>query len=1212
MRFIPTNHHNSCPICQDTSGDCRTTFDNLILCHSFIDTDSGVEGYSWIKSSSNGVWGVHVPDKGKEFEPSSYERYLAQKAAQELNRKQFLARNALDAQGRDKAIRKLSRYVGLNARHREDLIRRGLSERAIEAGLFFSIDPWTRFNLSLPDNLPGIHYQGDRFATKDTGYACPIFDKQGRIIGWQLRLEGVTKRNKYKWACSSFSSHLPNGELPITIIKPKDKSSRIPQLGTGLTRARRRFAPQPLNPERGRSSKTLYLCEGVLKPFVASNRHNLAVCGAGGGHFSGSPQQLAEIVSDYDNLVITPDAGDILNPQVMQRWSKQINFLKQFNKPIKILWWGQVSKEKHQDIDEIDLLTFSQAKYLTPQEFFELAKTQQWIKQQWDIWREYKKFTPQIKIDKQFVEFGVPEKDTILFIKSALGTGKTTQLIKVLEQLPEYGILNQGYRNTLLLQFNEKAGLLGFYHLQSDKNLKEFSLNDPTIRVSNCIDSLIHYVKEQFDGKIVVLDEVISVLKHLLYSRTINNFEKVKELFTEMVNRADRIICLDGFMQDWAVKFFQEICPTKQIVTLENIHQGDKPQTYLLEGTIDINEKLKANDKTPWLQKLLQSDCPVIFSDSQIFCEASENLLLEQGRVGIRIDSKTVGEKHVKEFLKNPARWIVDNQPEYLIGSPSIESGLDISIKNYFDEHFAFFFGQLDIDSCIQMLGRVRDSSVPKYVWCKKFILPEDTKSRPSNVESIQADRARRLMLELHSTLNSVESPSAKIARLQQIYQDNLDPYTTAADTIKAIRNHEFANYRECLKEQLISNGYPVEALTLESLLNKKEIAKQEREAKTKVKVQNANDIFKASDKYIGQRSANLNFDASWETRCAVIKAQLVSSLPGINQDPVWSPEFIKLVKYDKPSLIKQTELYYLMENPALAKQLAVFKYNRIFNRGRIAAPWKLRQDYLLVKALRDIGLDDFIQMSIANPYFTYRADSPEVTAILDRCRRKKNQQVLGTPKKDPLKFLHRILRSVGVEVKSNKVKRDGQTVSVYSLNLTHFLSEERLAILRALQLKYDEKINLLNQPLSWVTDAENWLQNNPIQKSPTKIAETTAPTRIESVALPPNIYINNSTICNPKNNPDSLANLPTQTHNTNKIQNPLDSEEAISDLISALLLVENAEDLAELTSIKVYTRARLNRAARQLPLEQQQRLRKWALEKLEKALSPPVDIGAS
>ena len=255
---------------------------------------------------------------------------------------------------------------------------------------------------------------------------------------------------------------------------------------------------------------------------------------------------------------------------------------------------------------------------------------------------------------KKYIEFGLPQSNTITFIKSGLGTGKTTRLIKELSHLQTYGIIGLGYRNTLLLQFNEKAKRLKFYHLQSDKNLKEFSLDYDQLKVTNCIDSLIYYVKEQFDGKIIVIDEIISVLKHFLFSSTIKQFSKVKELFTEMVNRCDRLICLDGFMTDWAVTFFKELCPTKQIVTIENIYQGDKAQIYLLEGTIDINEKIRANDKTPWLEKLLNSRLPAICSSSQVFCEAIEKLLIEQGRKGIRVDSKTVCLDRVKQFFTDP------------------------------------------------------------------------------------------------------------------------------------------------------------------------------------------------------------------------------------------------------------------------------------------------------------------------------------------------------------------------------------------------------------------------------------------------------------------------------------------------------------------------------------------------------------------------------
>ena len=1194
-RFNPSKVNNPCPICGDITGDCRTQ-DDLILCHSFIEQDSGIAGYKFLKTSSNSVWGVHVPDNGKEFDREKYERYLAQKAEQEKNKKQFLLDNALDADGRDKAIRKLSRYVGLSDSSREDLRRRGLSDRQIEAGLFFSIDPWMRLNLDLPDNLPGIHWKGDRFATKDSGYACPIFDSQGRAIGWQLRVEGATKGNKYKWAKSNFSSKLPNDEYPII---------HIPSLN---------------NPH------CLVLTEGILKPYIAANKLNLSVCGASGGYFAGSSQQFALIQANYEVLAIAPDAGDVLNPQVMQRWEKQISFLKSFNKPIKVLWWSQVDKNQHQDIDEIDIETFSKVKYLTTKEFLELAKKQQYIKQQWDTWRTYKKFTPQIKIEKKFVEYGLPQKNTITFIKSPIGSGKTTQLIKHLSQLQDYGIIGAGYRNTLLLQFNEKAKKIGFYHLQSDKNLREFSLDDPQLKVTNCVDSLIYYVKEQFDGKIIVIDEIISVLKHLLYSSTIKQFAKVKELFTEMVNRADRIICLDGFMQDWAVTFFKELCPKKQIVTIENTYYGDKPQVYLLEGTIDIDEKIRVNDKTPYLEKTSNSQCPAICADSQIACEAFENLLLEQGRQGIRVDSKTVSEQYVKDFFTDPDKWIQENKPEYLIYSPSAESGLDIPTLNYFTEQFSFFFGALDTDSCLQMIGRIRDTAVPRYVWCKQFIRPIDTVRRPSNIEDIQADRARNLMKELNSLAIAAENLSKEtiISQIQQIHSNNLDSYTTAADTITAIRNHEFANYRECLKDQLINCGHPVEAVTLESIAQRAAIALCEKGAKTEVKEQNSRDIFHASDRLIGQSNINLSFDASWSTRCEVEKAKLVNRLPSINESSVWNPDFIKLVRYDRPNLIKQVELYHLLFNPDLALAVATLKYNKIFNRGSIAAPWKLRQDYLKIKTLRDIGLHDFIQTTLEIPEYSYNADTPEVREILRKCHHRKNKQVLGKLRKHPIKFFNNLLRDhFGIEIKSQRLRdENGDRYRSYSIDYQSSYSQERLAILRSIELKYEQKLNSMNESDNWSQMPENNSENCSEKSRGQKQPQAIEMHGFNPVPHDPYFVIKTKPKWDNNDRLNSTGNSSMKLNNTSNLQNsrpssnsirgskreciphPLDSEEAIADLASYLNIVEDADDLRELQQVPEFTANRLRRACALLPKEKILQIKQFAIINHEKRKS--------
>jgi hypothetical protein len=69
-------------------------------------------------------------------------------------------------------------------------------------------------------------------------------------------------------------------------------------------------------------------------------------------------------------VVIVPDAGDVVNPQVMTRWRGAIEFLESLGKPLSVAWWEQRSKDDD-DIDELPSL--DSIEFITPAEFFALA-----------------------------------------------------------------------------------------------------------------------------------------------------------------------------------------------------------------------------------------------------------------------------------------------------------------------------------------------------------------------------------------------------------------------------------------------------------------------------------------------------------------------------------------------------------------------------------------------------------------------------------------------------------------------------------------------------------------------------------------------------------------------------------------------------------------------------------------------------------------------
>jgi hypothetical protein len=312
----------------------------LVLCHSHIDFDPNHPDWHYLGTSSNGVWGKFVPRKDEAFDRTEWLEKKLERERGRLEREREHAKNALTIPERDNALRLLSQSLGLSRRHKQSLLDRGLSESAIKSGLFFSIYPNDDVPPSIPPNLPGV--SNGKIAASGVGIACLAFDSEGRAIGYQIRLENVTD-SKYRWAKGLTSSHLPNGELPITVIGNDKESDRV------------------------------WLSEGILKPFVAAHKHGINTLGAAGGYFSGAANQIKNAIGPYKELIICPDAGDINNHHVMLRWEKQITFLESLGKSLLIAWWGQKTKDED-DIDE--LASLDQVGFITPSQFLAMGKSE--------------------------------------------------------------------------------------------------------------------------------------------------------------------------------------------------------------------------------------------------------------------------------------------------------------------------------------------------------------------------------------------------------------------------------------------------------------------------------------------------------------------------------------------------------------------------------------------------------------------------------------------------------------------------------------------------------------------------------------------------------------------------------------------------------------------------------------------------------------------
>lgn len=343
----------SCEICNGARRDCReNTHTRLIHCRHDVST---VPGFRFVGTDALGfnMWAV---DDGRERNEAEWSAQQQQRAAERERRRKAEAEHKaqlLDADSRDRNIRKIHAQLGLTTRHRQNLRDRGLTDAQIDARKYFSIAPWQEVS-GINPRLAGVDLVGRFLLIGQSGFACPIWNTLGLIIGWQTRFDDASG-GKYRWPTSlgkkrphGATAHLQNGELPITCCRPLGE---IKDTSIGLA-------------------------EGFLKPDVAAHKRGQIFIGAAGANFASSPQQfkayLDSLSAELNNKTVTlyPDAGSIANNAVMRHYERVIEMAKDWDFSVRVAWWGQVDKS-HPDIDE--LADDQEIAYLTPEEFLRMG-----------------------------------------------------------------------------------------------------------------------------------------------------------------------------------------------------------------------------------------------------------------------------------------------------------------------------------------------------------------------------------------------------------------------------------------------------------------------------------------------------------------------------------------------------------------------------------------------------------------------------------------------------------------------------------------------------------------------------------------------------------------------------------------------------------------------------------------------------------------------
>jgi hypothetical protein len=324
-RFVYSSSRNPCVICGNTAGDCRAQ-GTLFLC---ITEHNSVPGFRFIGDTKNLLWGKFVEDTGTPRQPRQQLNIREQ-----LTRERQQKASALPPETRNRLNEEIIGQLAIAPIDMMDLERRGITPQDAKVAGFRSIEQWQRLERPIPYRLAGLGIDGRSLCNYHAGYLCPVRNIHGDLTAFQIRL----RKGGYRWL-SSYNAerrpngampNLPNGEIPLAVWRPTSKKPT-----------------------------SISLAEGTgPKPFIVAEKLQSLVIGAAGGLWASSPETLQETLEVASQELQTrvihfyPDAGAVINPNVLRQYRLTWKLLKNWGYHIEIGWWGQIEKADC-DIDEL-------------------------------------------------------------------------------------------------------------------------------------------------------------------------------------------------------------------------------------------------------------------------------------------------------------------------------------------------------------------------------------------------------------------------------------------------------------------------------------------------------------------------------------------------------------------------------------------------------------------------------------------------------------------------------------------------------------------------------------------------------------------------------------------------------------------------------------------------------------------------------------------
>ncbi|MEC4807096.1 MAG: plasmid replication protein, CyRepA1 family, partial [Jaaginema sp. PMC 1079.18] len=845
------------------------------------------------------------------------------------------------------------------------------------------------------------------------------------------------------------------------------------------------------------------LCESPLKSRIAAYKLGQTTIGAAGGLFTSSPQQLKQYLGNATECDIYPDAGDLLNRQVMRRWSAVIKMLQSWGVKVNIAWWGQVAKDSL-DCDEI---THQTIRYLSADDWLKDASKLRW---QYESQQEIDKtqsltYPVNLALNQRYlgdITDLIPQSG-IVIVKSPKNTGKsvfTQQLIQRVSQqsysivsiVPRINLgreqaqrwdlqfINESVRIKILndeghaidIEFRDVPAWRRqeiWQRHQKYLDCQTWEEAPETDKINLCWDSLLKLADRDFSKTVLILDECEQGLNHLLASSTCKDRrQQILATFEKIVKDSQLIIGLDADATDVSVDYLKALKPDGDIFVVVNSHPGSEWNCQVYRDCQLVYEQI--------FRAIASGQKIAIASDSQRECESLERKLLKvfpDLKID-RIDSKTTALDDGKFAIRHLNQHINSTQPQVLLYSPSLGTGVSIDTE-YFDLVFGIFYGSINPSDARQMLARVRQNQ-DRIIWCSSYAQNPGCRAFDWRVMQSQMFEHHRdfvfetLMTEARQKTteysNDADLAPQMIEALQAMMEEGglwNNAHIQAFAQFQARSNYHKSRLRDRLIEELEDSGHQV--VYFDDDADDKAYKEAITEIKDELKRDEALAIAQAEDiplETAEQLSRNQNLTPKGQAEVA--KAFLKNELPELEL----TPEFVyKAVTQDRRGWLNAVKFWWALQNREKQQQKDIKRWQAHLKNllaGGVAYLPDLR---CWSKQLELIVASDLLSLiDLDNLDKEYSRESPEVQQFVRWCFEHRQQFKIHfniTIDEDtrPIKLINRLLAKLGLKLKQErKVRTRSGRLRLYRLDRGLLDDPDRHRVLAALDRAWEEAQN--------------------------------------------------------------------------------------------------------------------------------------------------------